>query len=323
MLLSFVIPVYNGEETIRRCLDSIYAADEHTADYEVIVVDDGSTDNTFHIVSECTGLHKNMKVMQQRRGGVSVARNKGLDLASGDFIWFVDADDMVLRLDKPVTQIIKEHPTAGVIAFNYNVLRNGAYFPNDSFGQVGVVDGVSLLRQFRLYLWDKVFSREAIGAYRFMDGTVNQEDMLFCIEVLSGVKNVVCMPERAYLYDCSGASSTTRSKAKRQYVKNYHDSVAVQSRIKDMVGSMRNVEAKSVVQNILHVCVINHFYVIFRYYGYNRVRRAISDYSSMGLYPLGLCSDRRKNLFAMIANTKRLFLACAWIRWKVIKRENV
>ena len=95
--LSYIIPVYNGRRCINFCLDSIYSLPLQEEELEVIVVDDCSTDNTLEILNEYASRHSNMFVLQQevnQRQGV--ARNKGIDVAKGEYIAFCDADDKIV-----------------------------------------------------------------------------------------------------------------------------------------------------------------------------------------------------------------------------------
>ena len=91
--ISVIIPVYNAEKTIRRCLESIMSSEYE--EYEVIVVDDGSTDNSASILFEYANRDRRVKIINQPNSGPSIARNKGLELAEGEIIAFVDSDDYV------------------------------------------------------------------------------------------------------------------------------------------------------------------------------------------------------------------------------------
>ena len=95
MKLSIVVPLYNKEKYIERCLDSLLAQDLPSSEYEIIVVDDGSTDSSYSIASDYSEKHLNIKLFNQKNQGAGAARNKGLDLASGDYVYFLDADDYI------------------------------------------------------------------------------------------------------------------------------------------------------------------------------------------------------------------------------------
>ena len=97
MRISFIIPAYNASKTIITCLDSIYSLPLQEYEYEVVVVDDCSTDNTINIINDYAQIHTNLVIFQQaqnKRQGA--ARNRGVKIAKGDYIAFVDADDEIV-----------------------------------------------------------------------------------------------------------------------------------------------------------------------------------------------------------------------------------
>lgn len=93
MLFSVVVPMYNAEEFLLQCFESIES--QGLRDFEVILVDDGSTDGTLAIAREFADLHPHFRVVAQENGGVSAARNRGLSESQGDYVVFFDADDWV------------------------------------------------------------------------------------------------------------------------------------------------------------------------------------------------------------------------------------
>ena len=95
-ILSIIIPLYNCERYIKQCLDSIYWQDINESEYEVIVVDDGSKDNGFQIVSEYAQKHDNINLIHQENQGVACARNNAIKIAKGLYITFIDADDLIV-----------------------------------------------------------------------------------------------------------------------------------------------------------------------------------------------------------------------------------
>lgn len=95
MFLSIIIPVYKVEKYIYGTLASIYGQNADDSEFEVIVVNDGTPDDSMKIVRKFSDLHSNLSIIEQKNQGLSVARNSGMKVARGDYIWFVDSDDSV------------------------------------------------------------------------------------------------------------------------------------------------------------------------------------------------------------------------------------
>lgn len=95
MKISLVIPVYNVEKYLARCLDSCLHQDLAADEYEIIVVNDGSPDGSKEIAEKYASEYANIKLYNQENGGLSVARNNGLEKAQGEYVWFVDSDDWI------------------------------------------------------------------------------------------------------------------------------------------------------------------------------------------------------------------------------------
>lgn len=95
MFLSIVIPIYNAQSYIDECLQSCLSQDIDKNEYQIICIDDGSTDNSLSILNDYKKNNSNIIVISQKNSGVSVARNRGIGLAQGDYIWFVDSDDFI------------------------------------------------------------------------------------------------------------------------------------------------------------------------------------------------------------------------------------
>ena len=91
--LSFIVPVYNVEQYLRKCVDSLLSQDVPASGYEIILVDDGGQDKCPQICDEYAAAHENIRVIHQKNGGLSAARNAGIKIAKGGYVCFVDSDD--------------------------------------------------------------------------------------------------------------------------------------------------------------------------------------------------------------------------------------
>ena len=95
MILSIITPVYNSSRYLSKCLDSLLLQDLPYGEYEIILVDDGSTDNSCEIAEEYCKRYENIRLIRQTNSGASTARNRAIDEAQGVYVWFVDSDDYI------------------------------------------------------------------------------------------------------------------------------------------------------------------------------------------------------------------------------------
>jgi len=117
MTLSIIIPIYNVEQFIAQCLDSIYSQNFPLEQFEVIAVNDGTPDHSMDIVECFSKKYINLKIVNQKNQGLSVARNTGLQQANGDYIWFVDSDDWLTNDSLSVVwKNIQQNPQVDVFA---------------------------------------------------------------------------------------------------------------------------------------------------------------------------------------------------------------
>ena len=126
MVLSLIVPVYNVEAYLHKCVDSLLNQNLNQDDYEIILIDDGSTDGSGKICDEYSETFSNIRVIHQKNEGLSSARNRGICQATGQYLQFVDSDDFLTAnvLGSILTQIQNNH--LDVLRFNYqNVDKSG------------------------------------------------------------------------------------------------------------------------------------------------------------------------------------------------------
>ncbi len=129
--LTIIVPVYNTEKYLNECIESIIASYE--TGIEVLIINDGSTDNSGHICEEFAKKYNYIKVFHRKNGGLSAARNTGINLANGKYIWFVDSDDYI-EIDSVKSILKKVEEDKDIIISNYrNVRPNGESFCLNEF----------------------------------------------------------------------------------------------------------------------------------------------------------------------------------------------
>ena len=207
-LISVIIPAYNVEKTIKRCLESVF--EQKNVDYEVIVVDDGSTDKTSEILKNTSMA--NCRVLRTKNNGAASARNVGIDNAKGDYICFVDADDIVSPhyLEQMLMLLLDNE--ADIVCTRYE--RNKEKDFERLTDKVAVVSGDTAVRNLLQMSIDngpvaKLFSKKVIGRIRMPDVMV-AEDLYFNYLVMKGANRVVLNDSVLYSYVRSSGSLSTK-----------------------------------------------------------------------------------------------------------------
>lgn len=152
MKLSIIIPAYNAEQYIEKCIVSCENQDLDRSEYEIIVVDDGSTDGTAAVVESMSMKYENIQYIYQENARQGAARNNGLRNAKGKYIWYVDADDWIA--DNCIGEIIRRLESNSLTALLVGHVKyiNGNTIKWDSFNNTEIVSGAELLTQNRFYV---------------------------------------------------------------------------------------------------------------------------------------------------------------------------
>ena len=222
LLLSVVIPIYNGSQTISRCLDTLLTVPDATSRLEIILVNDGSTDDTVSVVEQYKATHSEVSIslLSQANQGQSVARNKGLEQAQGAYVWFVDADDWIdsetadyllnLVTDDPYDMLcfgvrnVADSSERGVAVASWQDTSVS------DFDQLQHTDGVSLLTQYELsgsvcpFLWRRDFLK-AHHAH-FLEGLIHEDTLFYC-HYTAYAERVLLVPKVGYYYYQRGDST--------------------------------------------------------------------------------------------------------------------
>lgn len=212
MFLSIIIPVYNAEAYLAECLDSCLDQCFPSGDYEILCVNDGSSDGSAEILARYAGENPRIRVITQPNSGVSVARNTGVDAAGGEYIWFVDADDFIRRncleqlfrtlSDAPVDKLSFGH-------FEFEKTLSEAQSEQAARGS---------LRPTRMFLggmiWESLYRRAFLVQHglRFREGISYAEDGLFLYE-LSQCKPTVSSVDQVFYHYRRNPSSVTRRRS--------------------------------------------------------------------------------------------------------------
>lgn len=230
-VLSIIIPIYNAEEYLEECLESVINQEVPFDEYEIICIDDGSTDNSNSILEKYNKIIDNLTVFYQNNNGVSSARNKGIKLAKGDYIWFVDADDFISKnAIELLLPIIKEDLFDRVVFSYYTTF----FTYKDYVGNSMVVNQLNA-RTTDGSVCTSVYKKQFLiyNCIMFREGIDAGEDNLFNYELnkMNGKQKTI--DDAIYFYrvnEYSVTKSSSNEKTLRSHlrcaeiVKQYYDS---------------------------------------------------------------------------------------------------
>ncbi len=183
--VSIIIPVYNAELYLNKCIDSVLYQDN--IEIEVILINDGSTDNSGNICDDYSIKDKRIKVFHQINGGVSSARNKGLENATGEWVCFVDADDWIEN--NSISRILNKTTFIDsdiIIARSFTVRGNSTYLENYSFNRSW--EGL-VFKGTNLYIKEK-YVRGSVCGVLFKRLFLKQNKILFPLNLKNGEDSI-------------------------------------------------------------------------------------------------------------------------------------
>ena len=292
MKLSIIVPIYKVEKYLRKCVDSLLSQDLTEEEYEIILVDDGSPDNCGAIADEYAAKHPNIRAIHQENGGLSVARNTGIDAARGEYIQFVDSDDY---LEPNVLKGLVDKMDAenlDVLRFDYQNV-NEAYEVFQPYKDVKpfvdlrdeVCDGLTFLNErlgYACYAWQFIIRTDCInkqGLY-FKPG-IYFEDTEWTPRMLASAKRCNSTDTVVYNYLLRSGSITgaVSVEKKRKVLKDKISllgSLDSQARSVEDARWHKGMEASTVLSIL--TLVSSDFY--------NERKSVIKEIKSLCLFPL-------------------------------------
>ncbi len=234
-LISVVIPMYNAERYIVKLLNCL--KEQTYKNLEIVIINDGSTDNSLQLVNECKKEDDRIKVISIPNGGVSNARNLGIENSNGEYITFLDADDYIEydMYEKIITKLNEEN--ADVIRTNFvkedvegNVLSIGEMLDLSN----KAVDNNLIKQKLLPYIFDNfiptytplIFAKSELikGKLKFRTDIHMMEDLIFCLELFFSVQKIYFYDFKGYHYVYNMSSS---SKTRKNLIRNFKDTIKV------------------------------------------------------------------------------------------------
>jgi glycosyltransferase involved in cell wall biosynthesis len=204
--ITVIIPAYNIEDLLTRCVESVVSQDYPSELLEIIIVDDGSTDSTGKVADDLAMKHSNVTALHQKNGGSSSARNYGMKHATGDYIGFVDSDDYVdPRMYRTLLEAALEHDAEMVQISRDEIDEDGTRLPDVVIppSEPVNVSSTEHLRTLLMHTGDASFCTKLVkkdvfaNDLRFPEGELN-EDFYLMINVLERIDKLVILPQQYY-----------------------------------------------------------------------------------------------------------------------------
>ncbi|MCR5430905.1 MAG: glycosyltransferase family 2 protein, partial [Eubacterium sp.] len=241
--VSIIIPVFNCEQYIEECLNS--AINQSYKNIEIIVIDDGSTDGTLDVCNEIKNKHPEIVIKSQENKGVSDARNKGIEIASGDWICFLDADDY-LPADY-VKGLVDSIDNADLVCCKYCMFENTddikkekELSDNKLFDREESLSELLLGKNILGTPWGKLFKKSIISDnnLRFDKELIVCEDLLFCVQYANTISKCIFTNQSKYYYRKN--DSSFNAKMRKRWDDSYLQRIDVCNRIQELLGDSKS-----------------------------------------------------------------------------------
>jgi Glycosyltransferases involved in cell wall biogenesis len=223
VVISVIVPVYNTEKYLKDCVESIYQSG--IENIECILIDDGSIDASGRICDELQELYKNLKVIHTVNKGVSNARNMGLQVANGDYVTFVDGDDLLSRIDDSFFKSGSDVYCLGMQMLTGKICREVPFYDS------GLENNLINYPVYMNSVCNKFFKLNTIRKYNLSFDTKQYatEDLLFFISYMLNVKKIEYISQAYYQYRVNNASATHKRMSVDRVSNNYNAYLSIKS----------------------------------------------------------------------------------------------
>ncbi|MEW7291810.1 glycosyltransferase family 2 protein [Aquimarina sp. 2304DJ70-9] len=325
MILSIIIPVYNTENFIDRCIRSVANQVKEYKDIELVVVDDGSTDGSFQLLEQLKTEYNNIRLFTHKNHGVGYTRNVGIEKAKGQYIWFIDSDDYIDHGFIPKIYETLVNQTPEMILFGYKRVTSEGNevsvltYDDKTFTSEELINSSIYSNS----VCCKVINASVVTSnkIRFDTGVITAEDFDFSFRSLYFSEKVITISDVGYNYVVND-SSVSNIRSKDHLERLAIDTVKVTENINffldlnesDYPG--RKKAFKPWVDNFLYGLMFS----LFRFkYSVQFIDEIIVSLRRNKNYPIATNSmNKKKKLFMSIANKKTLFLLACRVK-RVLK----
>ncbi|MCP9612692.1 glycosyltransferase [Coprobacter tertius] len=322
-LLSVIVPLFNGEKYIGKCLESLIHQNIEPEKYEILVINDGSTDNGVKIAENYSKEYSQIKVITQKNGGLSSARNTGIRNSSGRYLCFVDSDDFIVENTlKSILQIAIDNYfeilTYGIVGGQEDEFTNKKYCRN--FSEIEAAQsGIRYIadHNYNNGAWYYLISKDFIIKHNlyFEEGRYC-EDGMFTTKAFLLAERMSAVHADVYCY-VRHAGTITTSKNMTHLLKVIDDFIYAIHYLTSLIEEHKNKMSVACYERCISRRNSYLFFLFIRMYKSNlpnaRIKEIIGSLSAEGLYPFGrmLKKDYKNKKFSIlwyIMNHRGLYL---------------
>lgn len=279
-ILSFIIPYHNEPvDMLKECIDSIVRLSLKKEEREIIIIDDGSD---YCPINELDDIKDDIIYVRQKNAGLSAARNRGLDIAQGQFIQFVDADDFLISWAYDQCVDIVRYDTPEIVQFEFT-----HSIPNKAAYKVDIItDGANYMKNNNLKAsaWSYLFKRSLLGELRFVKNLLHEDEDFTPILFLKA-ERFYHTNAKAYFYRKHKDSITTK-RDPRHIIKRMNDIESIIVKLNDKVASLPQYDAMALQRRVAQLTMDYLYGVIVATRSQSQLEHRIERLTALGLFPL-------------------------------------
>lgn len=289
MKISVIIPVYNVENYLERCIKSVIS--QTFKDLEIILVDDGSTDRSGQLCDKFAKDDSRIKVIHKKNGGLSSARNSGIDIAIGEYITFVDSDDWILPDAYEYLLNVIEKTNADIVSADYSFTDGRPIKANEKYDETEIIGPEKILKYYLMQevihgkndfpVWIKLYNKDLFCDVRFPDGKL-YEDSITNFKIISKCNKYLKSSKIIYAY-FQRPHSITKSCLSRKHL----DLIYVSEEMLQLVNN--NYELTELCYRKIAMSYFSVLSMYIRYgtdLSFSEIKRIVSEYKKIKKYYL-------------------------------------
>ncbi len=299
MQLTIIVPFYNAEKYLKRCITSLINQDLKADNYEIILINDGSTDNGVEVVEDFLRNNKNIFLYNQENQGLGATRNNGVKFAKGDYIYFIDADDYIAVNTLGTLLTYSKELNLELLGFNTTVTEKADLFTSNNIDkkyETNILKGTDFLVKYkyhRLEAWWYIIKRDFLlkTECKFEEGKF-MEDAIFTFNIFLAANRTMFLPMDVHRYVKVQDSIMNNSEKGHllQVIRDYVDLVFRFHSLSVEVAENKDVNSSKIVDSINYKSTVSIYFMFFRLIKseltIKEINKILNKLKSINMYPL-------------------------------------